>query len=984
MPVAEIAVTLGGMVAIAFLAWFFFGPKQAHTARVKGNIQEIEINVKGGYSPDIIRVQKDVPLRLIFDRQEAGDCSSRIVFPDFNASKTLAPFAKTTLEFMPDKVGEFGFACGMNMLHGTLVVEEGKEDGESVEAPAYRSDAIHTREHTVAVGVGPTMPVGKTEQVEFAIVGGGVSCPTCAVNIETALKDLPGVDDVKVNFGAERVTATYDPEQISPEQMQQIIENTGYKINRREEPGTEETEDQEAADRRAERRDLTQRLIAGAILTAPVVFAMMVHEFLNPLWLPSILLNPWLQLALITPVMLYSGWPIHRTGWLTLSHRTADMNTLVTIGTIAAFGFSLVVTVAPSILPESLRVVYYEAAGVIITLIMLGRLLEAIAKGGTGEAIRKLIGLQAKTARVVRDGKEEDIPIAQVLIGDIVVVRPGEKVPVDGEIVEGHSTLDESMVTGESLPVTKGEGDTVIGATINQTGAFRFKATKVGKDTMLSQIIQLVEQAQGSKAPIQRLADLIASRFVPAVIFIAIGTFVVWFNFGPTPAFIFSLVNAVAVLIIACPCALGLATPLSIMVGTGKGAQNGILIRSAEGLEMAHKLNTLVLDKTGTITKGQPSLTDVIAVDSITENELLRLVASSERSSEHPLGQAIIKGAEERGLKLAEPSQFQSVTGKGIQVTVDGHQVLVGNRRLLEDAGVKTDALEELAERLAAEGKTPMFAAVDSSPAGVVAVADTVKEDSAAAVATLRKLGIEVVMITGDNRRTAEAIARQVGIERVLAEVMPEEKSLEVKRLQGENKLVGMVGDGINDAPALAQADVGIAIGTGTDVAIEASDVTLISGELEGVVTAITLSRATMRNIRQNLVFAFFYNIVGIPVAAGVLYPVFGILLSPMIAAAAMAFSSLSVVTNANRLRGYKPFAMEAAVALPATAPKVEIREQETLEEKKMTTVKDPVCGMDIDPNNAAATEEYQGKTYHFCSAACQEKFKVEPEKYSK
>lgn len=982
MAVVEIIVTLGGAGAIAFLAWFFFGPKQARAAQRRGNIQEINITVKGGYSPAVIRVQKGVPLRLIFDRQEAGDCSSRIVFPDFQASKTLVPFAKTTLEFTPDKAGQFGFACGMNMLHGTLIVEEAKGP---VEAPVSPPSEEHTHEHAVAVGVGPTMPVGKMEQVEFAIIGGGVTCPTCAVNIETALGSLPGVDDVKVNFGVERVTARYDPKQVTPEQMQQIIENTGYKIQRRDEPGTEDTEDREAAERRAERKDLTRRVTVGAILTAPVIFAVMVSEFIDAPWMPSILLNSWFQLALITPVMFYAGWPIHRTGWLTLRHRTADMNTLITIGTIAAFGFSLVVTIVPGVLPEALREVYYEAVGVIITLILLGRLLEAIAKGGTGEAIRKLIGLQAKTARVVRNGREEDIPLEQVLAGDIVVVRPGEKVPVDGEIMKGRSTLDESMVTGESLPVTKGEGDTVIGATINQTGAFHFKATKVGKDTMLSQIIKLVEQAQGSKAPIQRLADLIASRFVPVVIFIAIGTFVIWFNFGPMPAFIFAMVNAVAVLIIACPCALGLATPLSIMVGTGKGAQNGILIRSAEALETAHKLNTLVLDKTGTITKGQPSLTDVVTTDSVTEDELLRLVASAERSSEHPLGQAIIQGAEERGLELAEPSQFQSVTGKGIQVTVDGRQVLVGNRRLLDDAGIETGVLEQEAERLAVEGKTPMFVAVDGRPAGVVAVADTVKEDSAAAVATLRRLGIEVVMITGDNRRTAEAIARQVGIERVLAEVLPQDKALEVSRLQRENKLVGMVGDGINDAPALAQADVGIAIGTGTDVAIEASDVTLISGELEGVITAITLSRSTMRNIRQNLVFAFFYNIVGIPIAAGVLYPAFGILLSPMIAAAAMALSSLSVVTNANRLRGYKPTTLAAVgAALPAIAPKVEVREQKTQKEEAMVTVKDQVCGMDIDPKNAAATEEYQGKTYHFCSAACHDKFKSEPEKYVK
>ncbi|MDO8715759.1 MAG: heavy metal translocating P-type ATPase [Dehalococcoidales bacterium] len=981
MPLVQIGVTMGGLGVIGFLAWYFFGPKKSSAAQVKGNVQEIVVTVKGGYSPDVIRVKKDVPLRLIFDRKEAGDCSSRVVFPDFGASKTLAPFAKTTLEFTPDKAGRFGFACGMNMLHGMLIVEENGVAGAAVQPKVVKAEeSVH--EHAQAVGVGPTMLVAVTSQVEFALIGGGVTCPTCAVNIETGLSSLPGVDDVKVNFGAERITVRYDAAQITPEKMQEIIENTGYKIRLRSQPGAKETEDKEAAERASEQRDLTRRVIIGAILSAPVIFAVMMHEFFVAEWIPSILLNRWFQMVLITPVMVYAGWPIHRTGWLTLRHRTADMNTLITIGTIAAFAYSLLVTVAPNLLPENLRAVYYEAVGVIITLILLGRLLEAIAKSGTSEAIRKLIGLQAKTARVIRDGKEEDIPIEQVQMDDIVIVRPGEKVPVDGKIVEGRSTLDESMVTGESLPVTKSVGDTVIGSTINQTGAFRFKATKVGKDTVLAQIIQLVEQAQGSKAPIQRLADLIASRFVPIVIFIAIATFIVWFNFGPAPALIFALVNAVAVLIIACPCALGLATPLSIMVGTGKGAQNGILIRSAEALEIAHKLNTLVLDKTGTITKGRPSLTDVVPVDGNNADELLRLVASAERSSEHPLGQAIVRGAEEKGIKLTDPGDFESVTGKGIRVSIDGKKLLVGNRRLLDDAGLNTATLEKEAERLAAEGKTSMFIAVDGKPAGVVAVADTVKEDSAAAIATLRKLGIEVVMITGDNRHTAEAIAKQVGIERVLAEVLPQDKALEIKRLQGENKIVGMVGDGINDAPALAQADVGIAIGTGTDVAIESSDITLISGELRGVITAITLSRATMRNIRQNLVFAFLYNTVGIPIAAGVLYPPFGILLSPMIAAAAMALSSLSVVTNANRLRGYKPMTMAKPTAISAGKPRVETSERRAEKEEEMAKAKDPVCGMEIDPKQAVASEKYQGKTYYFCSTTCHDKFKSEPKKY--
>ena len=621
--------------------------------------------------------------------------------------------------------------------------------------------------------------------------------------------------------------------------------------------------------------------------------------------------------------------------------------------------------------------------GVIITLILLGRLLEAIAKGGTTEAIRKLIGLQAKTARVISDGLETDVPIEAVQIRDIVAVRPGEKVPVDGEIIEGRSSLDEAMVTGESIPVTKGPGETVIGATINQTGSFRFRATKVGKDTMLAQIIQLVEQAQGSKAPIQRLADQIASYFVPAVMFLTIATFVVWFLVGPDPAFTFALVSGVSVLIIACPCALGLATPLSIMVGTGKGAQNGILIRSAEALETAHKLDTLILDNTGTITRGKPTLTDVIAMGDLKEADLIRLVASAERSSEHPLGRAIVEGAVERGVRLAEPADFQSITGKGIQVTVEDRQVLVGNGRLLADAGIDTREMEIASEELAGQGKTPMFVAIDGQPGGLVAVADTVKEDSAAAVATLHGLGLEVVMMTGDNPRTAEAIARQVGISRVLAEVLPQDKALEVKRLQGEGKIVGMVGDGINDAPALAQADVGIAIGTGTDVAIEASDITLISGELRGVVTAITLSRSTMRNIRENLGFAFAYNIIGIPIAAGLLYPFFGITFSPMIAAAAMALSSLSVTANANRLRTYqRPGLAAAEVSGSENLTIIDVETIEPTKETDMATVKDVVCGMEIDPNTAFSQMEYQGKTYHFCSKDCHTKFIAEPQMY--
>jgi P-type Cu+ transporter len=910
MGPAEITVTAAGLGLIALLAWFFFGPKRVREAEQRRGVQEVQVTVKGGYSPDLIRVHAGVPLRLVFDRQEAGDCTSRVVFPDFSVSKSLPAFAKTSIEFVPDRSGEFDFACGMNMVHGTLLVEPDGSDGAShgdrnAPAEAEATGEEHTHEVARAVGVGPTREVAGTEKVELSLRGDGVTCPSCVANIEAFVGELGGVDRVDVNYGAERVTVAYDPRQLDVDRIKEGIASSGYRVEEREQPGSEETEDAEAAARRAEVRDLSWRVAFAAIFTLPVLVPVMLDDVFGVEDVPALLLDHWFQLALIAPVMVYAGWPIHRTGWLTLSHRTADMNTLIAVGTSAAFLYSLVVTVAPGLVPEDLREVYYEVVGVILTLILLGRLLEARARAGTGEAIRELIGLQAKTARVVRDGDEEEIPIEDVQRGDVVAVRPGEKVPVDGEIVEGRSTLDESMVTGESIPVTKHAGDTVVGATINQTGAFRFRATNVGRDTMLAQIIRLVEQAQGSKAPIQRLADLVSSYFVPAVIFIAIATFVVWFDFGPEPVLTFALVSAVAVLIIACPCALGLATPLSIMVATGKGAQNGTLIRSAEALETAHKLDAIVLDKTGTITRGEPSVTDVVAAGGLGEVELLTLVASAERSSEHPLGEAIVRGAEQRSIELTEPVDFESVTGKGIRATVGDHLVLIGTARLLTEEGLDTAALDAEASRLESEGKTAMRVAVDGVPAGLIAVADTVRQDSAAAIATLRELGLETVMITGDNRRTAEAIARQVGIDRVLAEVLPQDKAVEVRRLQDQGNLVAMVGDGINDAPALAQADVGIAIGTGTDVAIEAADVTLVSGELRGAVTAIGLSQDTMRNIRQNLFFAFAYNTVGIPIAAGVLYPFFDLQLSPIIAAAAMAASSLSVVLNSNRLRGW-------------------------------------------------------------------------------
>ena len=992
MTGTEILVTGLGVAVIGLLGWFFFGPKQARRAELRGGMQEVEITVKGGYSPNLIRVKEGVALRLIFDRQENSDCSSRVVFPDFGVSKSLAAFGRTTVELMPTRTGEFGFACGMNMLHGTIVVEAGNGSGEmpaeTLETVPGASSTVppttHTHEVARAVGVGPTREVSGTARVEFSLRADGVACPTCVMNIESLLDRLPGVDRVETNYGAERVMVDFDPTKIRTDEMRRAIGAAGYRLEARREPGSAETEDAEAIARGAEISDLSRRVVVGAILTAPVLIAIMATQFFHATWVPDFLLNRWVQLAFIAPVMLYTGWPIHRTGWLILSHRTADMNSLITIGTSAAFGYSLFVTVAPGAVPEELREVYFEAVGVILTLILLGRLLEARAKAGTGEAIRKLIGLQAKTARIVRDGEERGIAIEDVEVGDVIVVRPGEKIPVDGEVLDGRSAVDESMVTGEPIPVSKAPGDTVIGATINQTGAFRFRATKVGRDTMLAQIIGLVERAQASKAPIQRLADLVASYFVPAAVFIAIGTFVIWFDLGPAPAVTFALVSAVSVLIIACPCALGLATPLSIMGGPGKGAENGVLIRSAESLETAYKLNTIVLDKTGTITKGAPALTDVVAADGFDEQTLLRLVASAERSSEHPLASAIVAGAEARAIALGDPSGFDSVTGQGVRATVDGHEVVVGRKELLADAGADSETLEGIAESLASDGKTAIYAAVDGRPAGVVAVADTIKVDSSSAVRALGDLGLEVVMITGDNARTAEAVARQVGIERVLAEVLPQDKALEVRRLQDEGKLVAMVGDGINDAPALAQSDVGIAIGTGTDVAIEAADVTLISGDLRGVVSALALSRATMRNIRQNLFFAFIYNSIGIPIAAGILYPFIGVVLNPMIAAAAMAASSLSVVTNANRLRGFKAPAVAGGARPVTRAVRVEVGERApTRKEDMMATVKDPVCGMEIDPATAAASEEYEGKTYYFCSDNCHQQFVATPERFS-
>lgn len=731
----------------------------------------------------------------------------------------------------------------------------------------------------------------------------GMTCTACASRVEKVTNKMPGVENAVVNFATEKLSISFDADKVTFGEVKATVEKAGYKLMREEDNVNNEGK------KVTEQSKLLKRLILSLVFTVPLLIITMGHMVGMPL--PEIIdpmMNPLnfaiIQLVLTLPVVL-TGYKFYSIGYRNLFKLSPNMDSLIAIGTSAAFIYSLYGTYQIYMGDAHFAMMlYYEASATILALITLGKYLEAVSKGKTSQAIKKLMGLAPKTATIVRNGKEIVLPIDEVIVGDIVIVKPGEKLPVDGEVVEGNTSVDEAMLTGESIPVEKNVGSKVIGASINKTGFIKYKATKVGKDTALSQIIKLVEDAQGSKAPIAKMADIISSYFVPIVIGLAIFASIAWLIAGETGTF--SLTIFIAVLVIACPCALGLATPTAIMVGTGKGAEYGVLIKGGEALEVTHKIDTIVFDKTGTITEGKPVVTDIVTRN-ISKDELLILAASSEKGSEHPLGEAIVKGAEEKNLTLKEISNFNAIPGHGIQVEIEGKTILLGNKKLMVGNSIEIGDLGDESDRLANEGKTPMYIAIDNKLEGIIAVADTVKASSNEAIENLHKMGIKVAMITGDNKKTADAIAKQVGIDIVLSEVLPEDKANEVKKLQEKGSKVAMVGDGINDAPALAQADIGIAIGTGTDVAIESANIVLMKGDLRDVSTAIKLSKATIRNIKQNLFWAFGYNVLGIPVAMGLLHVFGGPLLNPMIAAAAMSLSSVSVLTNALRLRGFNP-----------------------------------------------------------------------------
>jgi P-type Cu+ transporter len=752
----------------------------------------------------------------------------------------------------------------------------------------------------------------ESDRIDLPVTG--MTCAACAARIERSLNKAPGVAEASVNLATERAMIRFDPAVTDVDKIVGTIRDAGYDaiVPAPESATSIGEEDAQSRIRREEYRKLARKLWIAAVLALPVLIISMSHGRIAALDFPGV---RWLQFVLTTPVVFYCGAQFYRGAWAALRHRSADMNTLIALGTGAAYVYSAAALVAPSVFSAGAMSgmhgpmsppVYFEAAAVIIALILLGRMLEARAKGRTSEAIKRLIGLQAKTAIVIQNGVETECAIEEVVPGDVVVVRPGERVPVDGIIRDGTATLDESMLTGESLPVDKVIGETVFGGTINRTGFFRFEATKVGRDTMLARIVDMVEKAQGSKAPIARLADKVSGIFTPVVLCIAIATFATWFVLAPMETrFTLALVNFVAVLIIACPCALGLATPTAIMVGTGVGAEHGILVRSGESLETAHRISTIVLDKTGTVTRGEPAVTSIVPTF-LSESELLSIAASAEAGSEHPIARAIVRHARERSMPTLGHTTFEALPGRGMRAEIAGNSVVIGNPALMGENGIDVAAAQTAVDQISVEGGTAVVVAIDGRIAGVIGVADEIRPEAPHAIAAMQKMGMDVVMLTGDNKRTADAVARQVGIRRVLAQVLPADKAAEVRRLREAGGVVAMVGDGINDAPALAEADVGIAVGTGTDIAIEASDITLLRGDLRRVVTAIALSRATINTVKQNLFWAFVYNVIGIPIAAGLLYPVTGWLLSPVIASAAMSLSSVSVLTNSLRLKSFR------------------------------------------------------------------------------
>lgn len=773
----------------------------------------------------------------------------------------------------------------------------------------YDEGKVKTGDIVEAVSKAGYEAIQENNTKEVSIPIEGMTCAACAKSIERTVGKLSGVESVSVNFATEKANVIYNPTDLRLSEIKQAIAKAGYKALEIE---SKDKVDEDKKRKEREIRTLWSKFIVSAVFAVPLLYISMGHmiglplpDALHPTDYP--LRFAFTQIILTIPILI-AGYRFYTVGFRAIIHRSPNMDSLIAMGTSAAVLYSLYSTYQISI-GNSMHAMelYFESAGVIITLILLGKSLEAVSKGRTSESIKKLMGLAPKTAIVIHDNKEIEIPIEEVETGDIIVVKPGSKIPVDGEVVEGLTATDEAMLTGESIPIEKKPGDIVYAATINKTGSIKFKATKVGRDTALAQIIKLMEDAQGSKAPIAQMADIVSGYFVPIVFLIATLSALAWYFIGGETA-VFSLTIFIAVLVIACPCALGLATPTAIMVGTGKGAEYGVLIKGGEALETTHKIKTIVFDKTGTITEGRPEVTDIVTTNIIERNKLLQIAASAEKGSEHPLGEAIVNGAEKENLEVIKVDRFNAIPGHGIEVEIEGRNVLLGNRKLMGDRNIDLSGLETETDRLASEGKTPMYVAIDNQMAGIIAVADIVKESSAKAIKRLHEMGIEVAMITGDNRKTAEAIAKQVGIDRVLAEVLPQDKANEVKKLQAEGKKVAMVGDGINDAPALAQADIGIAIGSGTDVAIESADIVLMRSDLMDVPTAIQLSKSTIRNIKQNLFWAFGYNVAGIPVAAGLLHVFGGPLLNPILAAAAMSLSSVSVLTNALRLKGFKPY----------------------------------------------------------------------------